>query len=530
MCAKASLLPCVVYDVLSINSIIGKFPKQMQTTNKYLQKMCNSGNFAEVHRVVESKTTKPRPGCKDMPLTTVDLDYLKQFTASNIAKILSSDAKIPDPLVKLAALLGKDHADSVKAMICNSVISRKSADISLFVQQSFQNPGSLKKIFDFLEQTTDSVAGLYGNMPADWNLDLKLVCRSLIMIKQVLCDYFFSSEVEPDSYSAGLVCTVNFERKLESFFVNKRCCASVVVSTDGKDVAGSKQNSADECVHRKMLSRVYVPYIDLFFEQCLLKSSDAGFQQNVVEKNIIRSYVEFFKQLECAYSIALYLDDREAYITLVSIVDRCLFALIRKTRIEEDSAKMIVVTSTILYVQHVLEEFINSVSLKYSIEFQLVSMEASRKLEKQQAAKIEREFNNNFSGNIPDFEASYGRLLSGRGLISDDVRYYILELCMSQLFSRIGLLKLNSRTSAQLADEVRSLVSALKAQFDSVPYSRVITDYLRIFTFPPEPNEKFIENFDSISGGRFEFTQILRAFEDQRLAMRLYESFKRMSK
>ncbi|ELA42786.1 uncharacterized protein VICG_00101 [Vittaforma corneae ATCC 50505] len=127
------------------------------------------------------------------------------------------------------------------------------------------------------------------------------------------------------------------------------------------------------------------------------------------------------------------------------------------------------------------------------------------------------------------FESSYKSLLNGHSLIPDDVRYYILELCMSQLFSRIGLLKMNSQISMQLVGEMKSLESTLKAQFDSIPYFKVIMDYLKIFAFPVEPKEDFIKNFNTISAGRFEFTQILKALDDQRLAMKMYEAFKKIN-
>ncbi|ELA42785.1 uncharacterized protein VICG_00100 [Vittaforma corneae ATCC 50505] len=371
--------------------------------NRHLQKMCNSGSFMEICKIIESKTTKPNHNYKDMTLTTTDLDHLKQFTISNILKTLNSDSKIPEPLIKLSVLLGEDHISLVRSVVCNFVVSRKSADISQFIQQNFQNPSSLRKIFDFLEQTADNVSNLYSNTPIDWNIDLKLVNRSLVMIKQILCEYFFSSEVMPDSYSAGIVYTINFERKLENFFNNKKCCISPAGNTDDDSAVSYNQSNLSECIHKRMLSRVCVPYIEIFFEQCLSKNSDVSPQQSIIEKNIIKSYIEFFKQLEYAYGIALYIDDREAYIKLVTIVDRCLFNLIRQTKIEDSPAKMIVVISTILYIQHVLEEFVNNVSLRHPIEFQLVSMEASRKLERQQAIKIEHEFNNNFSGNVLDF-------------------------------------------------------------------------------------------------------------------------------
>lgn len=484
---------------------------------KHLLKLCNSRNFTELYRIVELKLTKQGSHRKGTELAADDMKYLREFTLMNFSQLINSGEKIPEPLVKLSLLLGEEHITAIKIAVCNFVVSQKSADISQFIQRNFQTPDSLNKIFNFLEQMVGKITDHYSSIPSEWNLDLKLVHAFLIMAKQAICNYFFVSDVKSECYSSGLIHTINFEKKLDAFFVNKKCCIS--------DQHG---NAQIDCFHKKMLSNVFVPYANLFFENLLTKISQDEFKQNITEKSFIKVYIEFFKQLEHAYDIAIYLDDKGTYISLVSTVDRCLFTLIKKMKIEDKLSKMLPVISTILYIQHVMEEFLDDVSVRYAGEFRMVSIEASRKLERLQAIKLEREFNNNFSGNILDFEASYKKIVNSQGLASEEVKYYILELCMSQLFSKISSIKMNAQRSARLANEIYSLELSMKSQFETVPHLKAILNYLQIFMFPTDPSEDFVQNFNKISGGRFELIQILRSLEDQRQAMKIYEAFKKI--
>lgn len=494
------------------------------TMSKHFKKICNTENFGEICKIVESVSANASH--KGIVLVENDYTRLRELTKSVAIRLLNNEDKIPDALFNLSTMLGDEYYSTIKSIVTNFVVSRKSADISQFIHLNFQNPESLRKIFVFLEKTIDEVSNLYDNLPADLNLELKLVTKSLVMIKQIVCEHFFTSDVEPECYSTGLICTINFEKKLEMFFTNKMCCMSPETTEDD----GSSR-ILDKCIHKRMLSSVFVPHLEVFFEYYLTKKLGNGiFVQSSVEKNIIRGYIDFFKQLEYVYSIATYLDDKMSYVQLVTIVDRTLFTMIRKTRVEEIQSKMVIVISTILYVQHVLEEFINNVSAKQHVELKLVSMEASRKLERHQGIKLERSFNNNFTGNIPDFINAYNSIFEGHVLISDEVRSYVLELCMSQLFAKISAMKMNTEISLQMESEMKMLEHRLSQKFDAIPHLGLIMDYLKIFTFPPEPKEAFVKNFDTLSRDRFEFTQILKVFEDQRLAFKMYEVFKKFNK
>ncbi|KAM0681545.1 hypothetical protein GINT2_000058 [Glugoides intestinalis] len=494
--------------------------------NKQLEKICKMNDFEEVYKILESKTVKPSLIYKDMSLTMIDFNYLKNYTLESILKLLNADKRIPNSLLQLTGILDQDLEKSAKATVCNFIISRNVADLSQFIQAHFQDPSALKKIFGFLEATVDKISDLYSNLPAEWNIDLLLVNRSLIMIKQVLCEYFFTNEIEGEIYSLGLVYTVEFEKKLSVFFSTKKCCFKGI--EDNKNI--EQESSNGMCIHKRMLSNVFKPQIETFIEHNIQKVIKKPFNQKAVNKNIVSAYVDYFQRLEYLYGILLYFDDSSVFLKLVHIADQKLLFLVQKTDFEDKVERMVVLMSTILFVQQVFEEFLNNITSKYHVDFQSTAIEASRKLERLQVLRIEKEFNKNFTGKIDDFENSYNAFLNSTQLVPDSVKIYILEICMARLFSKISSVKMNPQVAKSLFEAVHSLEARLKLQVDIVPHSKLMYDYLTIFLISPENAEEFIANFKSISFGRFDFIQILKSLQDQKQAMKLYEAYKKLLK
>lgn len=467
---------------------------------------------------MESKTVKPSLSYKDINLTKTDFEYLKQYTKTNILGILNNRSKIPESLIKLSFILGEEYTESMKNTIINLIISRSSADLSHFIQNNFYGLISLNETYDFLEKYIEEIVTLYENLPNEWNIDLNVVNRSLIIIKQAICELFFNTEADSVTYSAGLIATINFEKKLSIFFKTKKCCGS-----NGDD-------SEIHCIHKNMLSKTLIPYIDLFFENHLFKIVDKRLNQNVLDKNIFKDYIDFFKMLEAVYLIISHFEDKEVFRVFVESTDHCICRLLQQTKIEESGTRMISVISTILFTQNSLDEFLNSIYHKYQIDYESKALVISRKLEKSQVVKIEKEFNNNFTGNITDFEKMLERFLDSQQIITEEVKLYVLEICMPLLFSKITLLKMNPFIARDLLKDLKDLEISLKFKFKYIPSINLINDYLTIFTYPAENYDEFIENFNILSAGRFEFNQILKMLEDQRMALKLYEVYKNLDK
>lgn len=484
--------------------------------NKHLEKICASSDYDEIYRIMESKTIKPSLTYKDVSLTKIDFEYLKQYTKLNILSILNKGSKIPDSLIKLSLILGDEYVENLKTTVSTLIVSRSSADLSLFVQEKFHDLSSLSEICSFLEKYVESIITLYENLPLEWNIDLSVVNRCLVIIKQAVCELFFNSEIDPVTYSQGVVSTINFEKKLSTFFKTKKCCSSV-----GNEI---------HCIHKNMLSKIFIPYIDLFFENYLFKMADKLLNQNILEKNIIKDYVDFFKTLETVYAVTSHFEEKDVFRVLAESTDQCVCRLLQKTKVEESISRMIPIISTILFTQNALEEFFNSLYDRYQVDHESKALMVSGKLERSQVTKIEKEFNINFTGNIKDFESTVERFFNSQEIITEEVRLYLLEICMSLLFSKITNLKMNPYIARTLLKDIQDLEISIKFKFKYVPCIGLIEEYLTIFTYPADPCDKFIENFNTVASGRFEFNQILKMLEDQKTALKLYETYKDLNK
>lgn len=504
------------------------FCLQYQIMNKNLEKACKSDDFMELYKIIESKTINPSLVYKDINLNECDFDYLKQYTLSSMLKILNTDSRIPNTLIKLTEILGECHVKSAKTAICNFIVSKKIMDISIFIQNNFQDLRSLKKLYDFLEISLDSLTSTYDNLPAEWGADIMLVSRSLIMIKQTLCDYFFNCEIDAGSYSLGLIYTINFEKKLDVFLTTRKCCVGLKFSED--EIHVKLENEPKECVHKNMLSKVFIPHIEIFVEHAFANILSRSFDQKSVEKGMITIFLDFFRKLENVYDILSFFSDSDVYLKLGQTADQALFTLLKRTKIEEKPERMAILISSVLFVQQVFEEFINTISSKYQVSLLSSSIEAARKLERSQLCKIEKEFNNNFSGKLSDFEKSYSIFLSASYSIPESVKKFILEICISQIFAKISTTKMNPKTAEKLSKEIEQLEAKLRNEFNQVPFIKTISDYIGIFKVSPEDSESFISNFEQLSLGRFELNQILKVLEDQKSAMKLYTVYKKYKK
>lgn len=500
--------------------------------NRQLEKLCESGNFDEVYRVLESKTIRPSLAYKDMSLTRADLDQLKVFSSQIILDYLYTGKKIPSSLFKLAELLGGEHMASLKVPVCNYIISQRMADVSQFIILNFQDPGSIKSIFDFVESSVESMMDRYDNIPQEWNTDLKLVTRSFIMVKQALCEYFYNCDIVPDSFTKGLLSTISFEKKLGQFFDMKRCCASGV-DFDENEIQIHGEMKHIRCLHRRMLSSVFVPHLETFYQALLGTHAEKPMDQGTIEKGIIRDFILFFRDLEFVYEKTLHFEDRAAFLHLFKTTDRLLLMMVQKIKVLDSMDEGIRVISTLMYIQEVAQEFIHKISDMFQIDCKSGALEASRKLERAQSVRIERVFNNNLSiintesSNFQNFRTAFEAFLDTGHGAPEETREFILEIATSQLFSKIGLTRMNSFIAELLLSDITELELWLGSMFVFVPHVKVIREYLRIFVCPLEPKEDFVENFRTLSSGRFSFHQILKALEDQRIASELFTLYEK---
>lgn len=501
--------------------------------DKHLQKLCNSGDYDELYRALEQRTCKVPQSHKKSNLANRDYEELKNFAYKATLALVYQDKSVPTSLLRISEILGTDHLLKIRYFVCNYIISQKMADISQFISAKFQNIGSLQHIYDFVEKKIEESAIKYENLPQEWNIDLKILNRSLVMIKQALCSYFYNNDVEKATFSLGFLSSVKFEQKLIQFYETKQCCLSKDTSEDSEIQIHGTGHSL-KCIHKNMISSVFIPYLDLFVEKYLELGSSEKNDSSITTKYVLPEFTTFFEQLEFVYDKVLYLNDRNAFLCLFEISDQALLRKMQEINLEDNLNKGIMIISTLMYIEEIMEEYICKMSEYIHVDLKSLGLEAARKLEKSQSLKIERCLGSSMpaiqteASNFNELKLFFESFLSSEKCNTQELKEFLLEIGISLLFSRVTTVKMNSSISELLFKDILSLEEWLRTKFSFIPHIKTMKEYLKIFTCPLEPREEFVKNFKALSNEKFNFDQILRAIKDQKAAQELYMIYRKL--
>ena len=499
--------------------------KQSQIMNRKIEKLSIKKNYDEILKILESKTVKPSLAYKDLSLSSIDFNHLKKFTMESILKCLHSGDDIPCTLINISILLGEEHMEMLRSSISSFVVSRKMLDISQFIQDHLNDLSALSKIFYFIENTLEIAYKEYENLPHSWNLDLKILNRSIVTLKHAICEYFFTNEPQQEALAEGLKASIAFEKKLENYFNLKKCCMSKIefceenctIKTDSSDI---------KCIHKRMISTLFIPYLDIFINFQLSKSLNQPFDQLKSEKNIIKQFIDFFKNLQGIYDFLCYFQEKSVFVDLFQISDKLILSLLQKIRLGDDSNQLMILYSTLLYIQKIIEDFSNRLIENHRIECISKSLAATRKLERAVDSKIEREISTNYPENLEKLPESICESFSNFCMLDDEVKKNVFEICMIQILLKIRQIKLNIQKAGNYLDQIIKLEELLSKKFKIQTTFGLLKNYLKIFTFPIDNPTLFLENFNKLSSGKFDLTQVLKAFEDQHAAQQIYQTFK----
>lgn len=497
--------------------------------NKKLEKLISKNENDEILRIVESKTTKPNQAYKKLVLTPLDWSGIKKYTTGCILKDLHSGNTIAKTPMKISLLLGDEYLSEIKSLVCNSIVSLKTLEVSQFIQNNFLDLSSLETTICYIEGRLDAIYRDYDNLPGEWCIDLRILTRSLIILKEVICNNFFTSDPAPEILVKGLKTVISFEKKLDQFFTLKKCCVDTVEFVD--DECFIRTNPKDvRCIHRRMLSSLFIPHIDMFIDFTLRKILNTKFEQNKVEKNIIRIFIDYFHDLENIYEFLNHFEEKSIFQDLFTINDKILYMLLQKLKVDENASELIILYSTVLYIQKILEDFSVKLLCRFQIECASTSLAASIKLEKSIDSRIEREIFNNFPEEITNISTVIDELFRDFLYFDDEVKKNIVEIVMIQMLLKIGKLKFNQAKAHDFLQKLCDLEDSLGKRYNVPVNYGIVRDYLSIFNWNIEDPSGFIENFRKHSNGKFELTMVLKALEDQQSAQEIYQVFINMDR
>lgn len=503
--------------------------------NHELEKLCGKNEYDKIYSVVKAWTSKQalleKSSCHPGP----DIPYLQKYVEQRIMACLYKEEPIPNALINLIILFGSEHLLGLKTTATNYLVVQALAELTQFITTNFSNLGSLKRVYDFLEELVEGISDRYCNLPAEWNIELRLICRAFIIIKQQVCDYFFVNDTEESAYVHGLFATIALEKKLQPFLAMKGCCSHQIEFT-ADEIRTLDKISETRCIHERMLSSIFLSHIGVYFSYVFRPFLSRKFNQNMCELNIVGAFPAFFREVERVFENVCYFEDASVFREFLLQLDFYLCQLTKKLAVDEKLDGALVVLGTIIYVRETMADLKEKLSQYCIIDFVLDIFDDVAEIEWRQASRVEVLLAESFIP-LKAVELNAGALCEwfrvhvvDVGGTSDEVRGILLEMGAAHLLVRIGQLRMSQETSELLLDTVCDLKRYLGTHFTSVPHIRTITGYLKIFACPTDDREQFVENFRVLSAGLFSFSQILSALENQDDAAELFVQYKKTSK
>lgn len=503
--------------------------------NHELEKLCNKNEYDKIYSAVKAWTTRQALLEKSPCHAGPDMPYLQRYAEQRIMACLYKEESIPDALVNLILLFGPEHLLSLKTMVTNYLVAQALAELTQFIAANFSSPGSLKQVYDFLEGLVEGISGRHHNLPAEWNVELRLICRAFVIIKQQVCDYFFVNETEESTYVHGLFATIALEKRLQPFLAMKGCCSHQI------EFAADEIHTLDRigevrCIHERMLSSIFLSHIGVYFSHVFRPFLYRKFNQDICELNIVGVFPAFFREVGRTFGNVCYFEDASVFREFLLQLDFYLCQLARRLAVDERLGGALVVLSTIIYVRETMADLREKLSQYCTVDFVLDIFDDAAEIERRQARRVEALLAESFvplKAAVPDAGALCewfrAHAVDAEGA-SDEVRAILLEMGMAHLLVRIGQLKMSQETSEALLDRVCDLERYLGGHFAAVPHIRTIAGYLKVFACPTDNRERFVENFRVLSAGLFSFSQILSAMENQDDAAELFVQYKKTSK
>ncbi|EJW01983.1 hypothetical protein EDEG_03563 [Edhazardia aedis USNM 41457] len=295
------------------------------------------------------------------------------------------------------------------------------------------------------------------------------------------------------------------------------------------------------CEHRKMLSRIFIPYVDKYIKDItkILKKKQTALGKH--EYKIYVAVTEFFNEIGDIFNKVKYFGESNALTSFIKETDQILAKLVATFPKSKEFIDSCVTLNTLVYTETTFNDLIERiVENNGQVHDNIQVYKDIRKIEAVEYHFLEDFVRSSLTINHltpnPDF-ANQIFVFVRKNLhdnelldINEEVLLYLVETIISHLFTQILSVKLNTTVANSLLDEFINLKMMLLEFIKKVPLSAIIENYLRIFLVEPVEIELFVTNFINFSNGIFSFSQILRIIDDSSNNVKLYLEYKKRLK
>ncbi|TBU08185.1 hypothetical protein CWI36_0171p0030 [Hamiltosporidium magnivora] len=509
-----------------------------------------------------------------------DLDLLKQYTKNkeilkiimrnDIKFLLCNKRKIHKEMINTVLYLDNAYIKEIKDIIIDNIIIQKYENYVYSMKSNIRKLCELKKAIDWFENSLDSLRLNESDIPPQWNLEGEFVFKFCVLTKQIICNIIFHNNIDNKDYLDGLKYILEFEKKYCNHIFSDNCCENnnntnndknkkiifkntgvelvednksslndpLDVETDTKITKKDLEDLKKNCKHRKMLSQIFIPYIEIYVKFLFIEARKIEMDQSKKEMKIVCGFIEFFRIIGEIFLEIQYFESEKIYEYFLAEVNSIAIRFIEKIEHKRNFKEAVLILNTFSYVESTSVDLFKKIYEKNNkICCENVIQKELRLKEAQEYTFIDKYYQKYFKQlELSDKNLKFSEFLSnflqneifGADLlgISEDVMLFLLELSISFIFSKIMFLKLNTSKAEQLLFEVSDFKNIHRNKLIYVPLISMLEKYLKIFLCNPNDTETFITNFFHFSSGSFSFSQIISVLEDAKNNVNLFVRYK----
>ncbi|KAL6122894.1 hypothetical protein NUSPORA_00156 [Nucleospora cyclopteri] len=497
-----------------------------------LKSLCKKNEYNKINEALSKGLIKSGFLNTKSKINETDIEKLKAYIEVRINYYLHMDEAIPTSLIEIIDKLNKDFATKIRCALISFVVPKELNEFSKVLGEKLTSLEYMSEIYQKIEEIINKIDQKYRSLPITWKLNLIMMTRMMILLKQKLAEYFKNYNITSKEYCSSLFATLAFESKISGFLINNKCCNTSKIHFN-KDTC---EEINVKCVHRKMLSTIFMPHISLYFKYHLEPYLNMRYNQNLVEMNIIEVFTIFFREIQFILDKLMNFDDVYVIKEFFNHLDYFLIELLKNVYIEESINKACIVLNTILFINQTIEDLYSVLTEKYNTFVKLKVFSYTRKLEQMQITEINKVIENTFIkisgeyGNGRKFINYYTEKININEEFSEDAKKPILEVIMGYLFFKISALKFTKIICENLISDICEIEFFLKDKFKNIPLIKKIKNFLTILVCPTDDKEAFVDNFLTLSANHFTFHQILKAMKNQKDTPELFLIYKKAIK
>ncbi|ELA48454.1 hypothetical protein VCUG_00063 [Vavraia culicis subsp. floridensis] len=304
-----------------------------------------------------------------------------------------------------------------------------------------------------------------------------------------------------------------------------------IVLYDAKQIIVS-----DFCRHRKMLSHLLLPNINLLINDLFLPVKRVAVNQKCVEMNLIASFIQFFRELGNVLMVVRHFESASVHELFIHEANSTLCMLLAHVTVPYSYKDLVVILNTLYFVETTFLELVEKIRKWGTIDHDVSTY--VRKLESKVTTRIESILKVIFRRNVKKkfaFSNEFIEMLKKEVLVLDRIEFnesvfqFLFETLFSLLFSKMVKFKMEPQLAELLIEEIGEIRLFLEEQWPKLPLIDVMENYLKIFVCTTDNVTVFVTCFNQLNNNLFDFKNIIEALEDSsknKLLVREYENQK----